>query len=248
MKEYEFLTFDTIDSTNSEAKRLVHKGISSNFVISALEQTEGRGRNGKIWESRIGNLYMSILLDSTTFYDRQSDLSFVTAIALYESVLEVTNSEKTLDITIKWPNDILVNRSKISGILLESMKYNHRHYLIIGIGVNIDFAPSLCNKETIAISDFNIHNILPNDMLRIIMKHFAYYYNLWNIEGFSMIRQLWLDRAFIKGNVITVSDGLTKTSGTFYDIDENGALILKLSSGSLRLFSTGDVFFGSDNG
>lgn len=242
LKEYNFLTFDVIDSTNSEARRLLSRGIDGNFVISAGEQITGRGRNGKVWESKPGNLYMSILLDADGFYNKQSDISFVTALAVYEAIVEITKD--CGKIIIKWPNDILVNGAKISGILLESIKSNTKHYLIIGIGINIVSAPIVIDKKTISLADLNIDNILPSFMLDLIMKHFSYYYNLWQDDGFDVIRKLWLARTCKIGDAITVSDGRNRISGLFQDIDKNGAIVLKLASGEDCSLSTGEIFFG----
>lgn len=246
LREYNYLTFDVIDSTNSEARRVLSRGADGNFVISAGEQISGRGRNGRIWESRPGNLYMSILLEADGFYNRQSDISFVTALAVYDSISEISRTcASKVDLIIKWPNDILINGAKISGILLESIKSNAKHYLIIGIGVNIALSPNLSDKKTISCADLNIKNISPSLMLDIIMKHFSYYYNLWQDKGFTPVRQLWLERSCKRGEVITVSDGRNRISGLFQDIDENGAIVLKLASGEHCKLSTGDVFFGT---
>lgn len=245
LKEYNYLTFDVIDSTNSEAKRLLSRGVDANFLILAGEQITGRGRGGRIWESKPGNLYMSIVIDSDSFHNRQSDISFVTGLAVYEAILDIAVSKKRkLDLMIKWPNDILVNGAKISGILLESLKSKSKHYLIIGIGINIASSPLLIEKHTISFADLNINNIAPSALLDIVMKYFSHYYNLWQDKGFNMVRKLWLERSYKQGSVITVSDGRNRISGLFQGIDENGAIILKLASGDECSLSTGDVFFG----
>ncbi len=248
-QEYSFLAFNTLDSTNLEAKRIVLKGIEQKLVIVSNEQTKGKGRNSRIWDSPSGNLYMSILLRSDDFCDKKSDLSFVTAITVYEALFSVIkDSGYDFDLTIKWPNDILVNHAKIAGILLESIKSYGKDYLIIGIGINISYFPKFADKQTTSLEKLNIKNITPSEILDKVMESFSYYYKLWQNEGFEEIRKLWLARSFPRGSIITISDGKNRISGIFEDIDgKDGAIMVKLLSGEIRRLSSGDVFFGNDN-
>ncbi|MGL9762419.1 MAG: biotin--[acetyl-CoA-carboxylase] ligase, partial [Wolbachia sp.] len=145
-----------VSSTNREALDLIDKGISHETVIIADKQTDGRGRTGKSWVSPKGNFCASLIidllhnrssiiptLDSRVMHwnDRENlseltELTFVTAVAVGNTLSLFTDDS---NIQYKWPNDVLVDGKKISGILLE--KKSNSSGLVIGIGINIDHAP-----------------------------------------------------------------------------------------------------------
>ncbi|WP_425361270.1 biotin--[acetyl-CoA-carboxylase] ligase [Candidatus Tisiphia endosymbiont of Ceraclea dissimilis] len=127
-KKYKLLVFDTIDSTSSEAIRMAKACLDRNYVILAKNQTKSRGRNNKIWHSNLGNLHVSILLNHQINLSYLPQLSFVMAIVVYKTITSLTaNSENS--IKLKWPNDILINDKKVSGILLESISINNNRPL-----------------------------------------------------------------------------------------------------------------------
>jgi BirA family biotin operon repressor/biotin-[acetyl-CoA-carboxylase] ligase len=133
---------------------LIDKGISNKTVIIADRQIEGRGRTGKIWVSPEGNFYASLVVGQVTDISKLTELTFVTALAVGDTLLSFISYS---NVQYKWPNDILIDVKKISGILLE--KRSNLNLLIIGIGINIISVPLL---ETICISDYcerisNIH-------------------------------------------------------------------------------------------
>ncbi len=144
LRSFNLLMFDDIDSTNTEAKRLAECSVDGDFVIWAKSQNNGRGRAGKEWISEEGNLYMSLLLRPRCAFVHYSEISFVTAISVGEVIFDlVAGCEGFKEMTsgYKWPNDILVDGKKISGILLETLPYSvsnsEERWLIIGIGINI---------------------------------------------------------------------------------------------------------------
>ena len=115
---YQLITFETIDSTNEEAKRLAGSDAPEGTVVWAREQSAGRGRRGRAWVSGHGNLYCSILLRPDCHAFKAMQLSFVAALAMADAVASVL--PKGAFVNCKWPNDVLVEGRKISGILLES--------------------------------------------------------------------------------------------------------------------------------
>jgi BirA family biotin operon repressor/biotin-[acetyl-CoA-carboxylase] ligase len=244
LREYNLLIFDELDSTNLEAKRLISSGISDNFVICADTQTNGRGRYGRSWISHEGNLHTSILLRADEFLNKMPQLSFVSSLAVYNAIKTLAlRQNKTIDLGLKWPNDVLISESKVSGILLETLKYSGAHWLIIGIGVNVKHSPDIEDKMTTSLeyAGLNVHSTL---MLDAIMSSFEYYRLLWLSKGFMYIRNLWLKKIYNPKQVITVSDGKNRVSGIFQDIDLSGAIRLKLASGQIYTLSVGEVFFG----
>ena len=120
LSRYNLIMFDEIDSTNLEARRLIESGINDDFVIVASKQNNGKGRTGSNWVSEEGNLYLSIILRPYGKTHTFPQLSFITSLALYDTIsaLSRENNKSSLDMKLKWPNDVLVNNHKISGILL----------------------------------------------------------------------------------------------------------------------------------
>ena len=137
--------FDLIDSTMNEARRLIESGqsVHGHFIL-AHEQTQGRGRLGRHWISLKGNLMGSLILEMDCPLTQASELSFVSALAMGETVKSFVSNNA--HVWYKWPNDVLVNGFKVAGILLEAFEFGlGRHkklYLIIGLSLNIQTAPN----------------------------------------------------------------------------------------------------------
>ncbi|MEI7670065.1 MAG: biotin--[acetyl-CoA-carboxylase] ligase, partial [Pseudomonadota bacterium] len=145
INDYHLLAFDSLDSTNEEAKRLAANGGMHGAVIWSKLQTDGKGRMGRKWVSEEGNLFCSILLSPDTDIQSFSQLSFVASVAAIETIRSILPDEAE-NINCKWPNDILMNGKKIGGILLESFETidssksenNKTRWVVVGIGINID--------------------------------------------------------------------------------------------------------------
>lgn len=246
MSRYTLLMFNELDSTSLEANKLASSAPIGNFVIWAKSQTAGRGRTGRQWESKPGNLYMSILLPSEASVEDQAQVSFVAAL----SVLDAIQGEQSaaIDIKLKWPNDVMVSGKKISGILLESAKVRGKNYLIIGIGVNLDNHPELKEKPATSMKASGLPYDSVEQILNLIMSAFEKYYGIWHESyGFAKIRELWLARAYKFKEAITVSDGKQRISGVFEDLDQSGSIVLCLASGETCTMSACEVFFGDDS-
>ncbi|WP_342271400.1 biotin--[acetyl-CoA-carboxylase] ligase [Candidatus Tisiphia endosymbiont of Parasteatoda lunata] len=229
-KKYNLLIFDEIDSTSCEAVRMAKTCPDGSYVILAKNQTKSRGRNSKIWHSSLGNLHVSILLNHKINLSYIPQLSFVMAIVVYKTINSLSvRSENS--IKLKWPNDVLINDKKVSGILLESISINDNNYLIIGVGINVKGSPLNIDQLATNLSDENIEVKDLEYLLELLMINFEKYFSRWKQEGFSKIRQYWLKRAYKLGKMVTVNDGNTKISGIFKDIDENGSIRIQLASG-----------------
>ncbi|WPY00245.1 Bifunctional ligase/repressor BirA [Candidatus Trichorickettsia mobilis] len=246
LKKYNLLIFDEIDSTNSEAIRLAKAGVTGNFVIWAQSQTAGRGKYSKKWYSEPGNFYASILLEKNIPIEIQPQLSFVTALAVYDTVIAIAKSANlTLTIGLKWPNDVLVDSKKIAGILLESIKLSNSGYLIIGVGINLRSNPLDIDQPATNLFNFGIDQVGSDQTLHLFISFFEKYFSMWQQQGFMPIRQLWLKKANKLNKVITIDDGKNRISGRFQDIDLTGNIRIKLACGQIYSLSAGEVFFGS---
>lgn len=240
---YSILDFETVDSTNSEALRLANSGVRGDFLIRTHKQTGGRGQKGREWISINGNLHASILLESYALPKNNPQLSFVVANAMYDTILELAEVQKaSINIQLKWPNDILIDGKKVAGILLESITCQNKNNVIIGFGVNVIKAPASLGQQVTCLFDEGL--ILGNSdvFLHILMNHFNRSYQEWCLDNdFTSIRKKWMQHAYNLNQVITINDGVQSVSGVFKEIDHDGALCMQLEDGRVCVFYAGDI-------
>jgi BirA family biotin operon repressor/biotin-[acetyl-CoA-carboxylase] ligase len=238
---YKHIHHEIIGSTNDEARRLAAEGEHGPLWITAGTQTAGRGRRGRAWVSPVGNLASSLLLKPERPVAECAQLSFVAALASSDAVAHFA---RDADVKVKWPNDVLADGRKISGILLESASAGAEPYfLAIGIGINLAHFPR--DTEFPATSLAAIGAAVPSvaDALAQLASPFAKWYELWRGQGFAPIRDAWLARAANLGGRIRARLTNEETSGVFEGIDETGALILRESVDRVRTIAAGEVFF-----
>lgn len=251
LKDYNLLIFDRLDSTNLEARRLAETGINGEFVIWAKSQSSGRGRSNKHWVSEEGNLYISLLLRPMCRLNCLTQFSFITSLALYDALYSILKEENiNVDISLKWPNDVLISGKKSSGILLESVTLAnnpHADYLIVGVGVNVNNPPQITDYEVTSLIDHINAAQETGVVLDRFMTAFDRYYRRWEKEGFLKLRRLWLSKAYNINKVVTVKIGKNRVSGIFKDIDLNGSMRIRLASGQIYTISAGEVFFAEEN-
>ena len=233
--------FETLDSTSLEAKRRAGTGRAGPRWIIALTQTAGYGRRGRAWAQDAGDFAGTLLFRPDGPADRLGQISFIAALAVASALGEYAKPEK---ISLKWPNDILIDGAKIAGILLERFDDNGAPMLSIGIGVNIVSAPTRVDYPTTRLVDHAGAVPSPEDLAAKIDRHFWACHREWVRNGFSEIRTMWLERAKGLGRKIPVRLPNEEIAGVFEGLDETGALILRSDAGS-RIISAGEVFFGA---
>ena len=238
---YKLTVYDSIDSTNEEAKRLAQKGAPEGTVVWAREQTAGRGRRGREWVSGVGNLYCSILLRPECHAFKAMQLSFVASLGMADAVASVL--PKGTFVNCKWPNDVLVEGRKISGILLESQNVplGGMDWLVIGAGLNVEHYPDDVEFPATSLVREGCKNVTPEMMLETFCLRFLAGYVTWKNLGFQPTRKAWLRRAAWIGKEITVRLERETLKGVFKALDRDGALIL-LHNGEERRITAGDVF------
>jgi BirA family biotin operon repressor/biotin-[acetyl-CoA-carboxylase] ligase len=238
---YGLVEFDEIDSTNEEARRLAAKGERGPVWITAGCQTAGRGRRGRKWESPAGNLAATLLLNPGKPASECAQLSFVSALAASDTIAGFTPD---VEIKVKWPNDVLANGRKISGILLESASQGaDPQFLIVGIGMNLKSHPPDTEFPATSLTGMGLSAPLPRHALLELAGPFAKWYDVWRADGFSPIRDAWLARAAGLGTRIRARLTNEETVGIFEGIDETGALLLREMQDRVRAIAAGEVFF-----
>ncbi len=238
-------TFETIGSTNVEARRLAEEGALEGQLIWSLAQEQGVGRRGRGWSSPKGNLYCSLLLRPDCSAVEGAKLSFLIAVALHKALSQFL--PVGTDIALKWPNDILIRRQKLAGILLESKSNANGDldWLVVGTGVNIATYPKVTDGLNATSLKKEGGSIIVERVLESYAFNFLELYTLWKSQGFDPIRKEWLSRATGLGSSIIVKLAEQEFGGTFTDLDANGALVLTLDDGTVKYITAGEVFFSA---
>jgi BirA family biotin operon repressor/biotin-[acetyl-CoA-carboxylase] ligase len=243
---YRLVDVGTIDSTNEEAKRRARAGAEDGTLVWGREQTAGRGRNGRIWSSPPGNLYLSLVLRPECPPGRAAELGFVAAVALGAALGGLI--QPLIPLTYKWPNDVLLGGRKVAGILLEAESgpagAEALDWLILGLGVNVASFPPDTEFPATSLKSEGETEVTVEMLLENFSRYFLEWANTWLDEGFGAVRQAWLARAKGVGTEIGVRLPNATLRGTFRDLDADGALLLAQTGGAVRRITAGDVFFG----
>ena len=237
---------DRVDSTNAEALRLA-PSLSGPAWIMARRQQAGRGRRGRAWADPPGNFAATLVLRPEGGPADAARLSFVAALAVHEALSRLCGPQ--LNLSLKWPNDVLLNGGKLSGILLESAGSGARlSALAIGIGINLEAAPDAAAVEAGALRPVSLKGetgvtLTPDEVLDALAPAFDRWSRQMRDYGFAPIRAAWLARAARLGEPITARSGTTVTTGRFEGIDDSGALVLTTARGR-QAISAADIHFG----
>ncbi len=242
LNDYHLLSFDSLDSTNEEAKRLAKGGGCHGAVIWAKHQSEGKGRMGRAWVSSDGNLFVSVLLQPEKPVADLSQLSFVAAVAVLESLESLLPQGNRLQ--CKWPNDVLLNDRKLGGILLESFQTpeNKKPWVVVGVGINVDSFPPRTEFPATCLKDAGVELVSAKIILSRFIHHFIESYNLWNTKGFAPVRKKWVAAAWGMEQRLCARLPDSSVEGICQGIDANGSLLLKLDNGKKHQVHAGDVF------
>jgi BirA family transcriptional regulator, biotin operon repressor / biotin---[acetyl-CoA-carboxylase] ligase len=284
--------FERIDSTNEEARRLAADGAPEFTLVVAAEQSSGRGRRGRAWQSPAGNLYCSLLLRPSSSAADAAQLGFAASLAAAETVehflpearthplepfdrhpresgehspvapakagaqdngtslalgsrlrgnddLEQSGSHAA-EISLKWPNDVLLGGKKLAGILLESRAAGDGlDYLVIGVGMNLASHPDDTPYPATSLAAWGAQ-VTPEAALPILGARILAWYEAWQ-NGFAPLRAAWLARAEGLGAAIRVRLPDGEIEGRFDGLDEAGRLLLT-TPGGRRAIAAGEVF------
>jgi BirA family biotin operon repressor/biotin-[acetyl-CoA-carboxylase] ligase len=241
---FRLIALATTPSTNDEALTRAEAGDPGRLWIIAGEQTRGRGRHGRTWSSPPGNLYASLLLADPCEPPVAPQLGFVAGLAIHDAAAMVTGLA-TPRLSLKWPNDLLLDGAKVSGILLEGHQLagTGRFTVIVGIGVNVATAPTGAPYPTTSLDAFagpvdisTLASALTGAMSRRLAQ--------WDCgAGFGIIRDAWLSRASGVGGSVTVRLPGREAHGVFTTLDAHGRLLLDGPHGR-EVIDAGDLFFG----
>ncbi|MFN3075518.1 MAG: biotin--[acetyl-CoA-carboxylase] ligase [Alphaproteobacteria bacterium] len=233
---WRLVRFDTVDSTNEQARRLIAGGAEHGTVVVADVQTGGRGRHGRKWTSPRGNLHCSIIVHPHRPQREVPQLSLLTGVAVAEALASVAPHSV---FRAKWPNDILCRGRKLCGILLE----NAEPSVIVGIGVDVASAPGgEVLYPTTSLAEEGCRAGV-EEVLAAICQRMDRWLRRWEADGFEPIRSAWLERAGGIGEPVVVrTEDRDPLRGTLVGLDTDGALLIQEAvDGPPRRILAGDV-------
>ena len=212
------------------------------FWIVAAEQTRGRGRSGRRWQSPAGNLYATLVIDTHVSPSVATQLSFVAGLAVHDAAAAHLPSDQLPRLRLKWPNDVMLGAAKLAGILLESLTSPKQNGLavILGMGINVACAPTETERAVASLG------LEPADVPRLFTR-LASALEAWLVRwdegrGFAVIREAWLDRALALNEPITVNLNASAIRGKFRGVDAAGALQLETKPGVVITVTAGDIY------
>lgn len=238
----ELFSYRSVKSTNLIAAQMAAAGAADGTIITAEEQTGGRGRLGRVWHSPIGcGVYMSAIVRPKIKPEHAPGISIMTAVALADTICKYLPGI----VQIKWPNDVYINGRKTAGILMElSAEKNRISHLIIGIGINInhqvsDFPDELRDSATSLRRELN-YEICRVEFLQLFLLNLEKEYESYLVNRLKKAHARIKRYSLLIGSKVTIRSGRNDINGLATDIDTNGCLILQTDSGP-RTISAGEV-------
>ncbi|MCU9613688.1 biotin--[acetyl-CoA-carboxylase] ligase [Caldibacillus lycopersici] len=235
--------YESLPSTQQVAKELALNGATEGTLVISDEQTLGRGRLARAWHSPKGTgIWTSIIIRPKIPIQQAPQLTLLTAVAAVQAIEEQTD----IDVSIKWPNDLLINGKKVCGILTElQAEENQIQSIIIGIGINVnqqltDFPEELHSIATSLSMEVN-DKINRAKLVQSLCFHLEKLYETYLTLGFQPIKLLWESYALSIGKQITARTLNGTYSGIALGINEQGVLLLETSDGKIQHIYSADI-------
>ena len=234
--------FKEVNSTNTLARFLSMNDAEMGTVIISEKQTKAKGRSGKSWESPLGGVWLSIIINPSVDYSKIPLITLATGVAVAKTLekIGVENPE------IKWPNDIMINGKKVCGILTEAVtKLNTIENVIIGVGIdanlNVSDFPEELQEGTTTLKEELHKEGNENKLIQLFLEEFEKINELFNEKEYEVILKEWRKRSYSIGKIVEVREPFN----TYYDayvlgISKDGALIVEKIDGTLEKVISGE--------
>lgn len=235
------IVLDSVGSTNDYLKRLGNDGCENGTVVAAREQTNGKGRLGRQWQTKKDNgIAFSVLLRPQASPSEISSVTPLTGLAVCTALREFTG----LDCLIKWPNDIIAGNKKIAGILTEmSAEFDAVEYVIPGIGINVcqtSFPQEIAYKATSVLLETGRH-FDQNELLACILHRLEDVFMQTNLNFTPSASDEYRKLCATIGRTVSFKRGTRRISGTAVSVSDKGELEVMLSDGNICLVNSGEV-------
>lgn len=242
---YELHDFDAIGSTNAGALAWADAGGQGPAWFVTADQTGGRGRRGRPWQGRPGNLAASILLTVDQPLAVAATIGFVAGLALCDAVDAVAPGDTRERVSLKWPNDALYGGAKIAGILLEARGLDGATTIVAGIGVNVVSSPEDTPYRATHLQA-SMPGVTAEDLFVALSDAWVGTFATWRTQsGFPGLRDRWIARASGIGAPVAVSIGGRTVRGVYETVDDDGHLVVGTADGGREVIAAGEVHFGA---
>lgn len=234
--------FNEVGSTNTIAKYLSENDVSTGSVVISEKQNGGKGRSGKSWQSPLGGIWLSIILNPNVDSMKIPIITLATGVAVERSLekIGIENPE------IKWPNDIMIGAKKVCGILTEAVtKLNSIETVIVGVGIdvnlNIEDFPKDLQKTTTSIEHELGKKVDENQLIKIFFEEFENIYELYSHEKYEEILKEWRKSSYSIGKIVEVRKPYRKAYDAYVvGISNDGALVVEKNDGTLEKVISGE--------
>lgn len=236
------LYFRTLPSTNDIAKELALRGVNEGTVVVAETQTTGKGRFKREWTSPEYGLWFSIILKPNVPLRQSPKLTILASVAVAKTI----NRLYGLRSEIKWPNDVLIDRKKVCGILTEGQIMGETlGFAILGIGINANFNiaafPAHLKETATTLREELGRKIERETLLCEVLAEIESYYELLRRGRFEAILDDWRRLAGLLGSYVEIDSNGKRIQGWAVDVDDDGALIVRLKDKTILRVISGDV-------
>ena len=238
------LVFDTVDSTNSQAERLLNNDRKTPFAVFANQQEKGRGRLGRKWHSpATGNLYLSVAFRPELPVRELPVASLWFGLRICQFLRKQTG----LNLLVKWPNDLFLEGRKIGGMLAEAnIDVDCIRGLVLGVGLNVNARkkhfPKTLARLASSLAENTGHPLRLHQMASSLVRCMLKAYREFLKDGDpAVLRKEWKEVDALRDRSVIAKSGKETLSGIARGIDKNGALVLRLKNGTLRKLRSADV-------
>ncbi len=234
--------FNEVMSTNTIAKFLSMNGVGNGAVVISEKQTKARGRSGKNWESPLGGVWLSIILNPNVNHSKIPLITLATGVAVENTLkrIGVKNAE------IKWPNDILIHGKKVCGILTEAItSFNTIESVIIGVGIDANISienfPEELRENMTTLNDEIGEKVNENLLIKLFLEEFEKISEQFINEEYETILKEWRKNSYTIGKIVEVHEPFSKPyDGYVLGISRDGSLVVEKIDGTLEKVISGE--------
>lgn len=234
--------FNEVMSTNTIAKFLSMNGVGNGAVVISEKQTKARGRSGKNWESPLGGVWLSIILNPNVNHSKIPLITLATGVAVENTLkrIGVKNAE------IKWPNDILIHGKKVCGILAEAItSFNTIESVIIGVGIDANISienfPEELRENMTTLNDEIGEKVDENLLIKLFLEEFEKISEQFINEEYETILKEWRKNSYTIGKIVEVHEPFSKPyDGYVLGISRDGSLVVEKIDGTLEKVISGE--------